>query len=127
MAITTSEPLLAEENGYFQQICPPEGDLSFTMSGRCGIYQCLEDIKLRDKRRVAYLPMYTCETVAAPFHKAGYTIRFYEVDRQLRSIFDPSVIDEISVLSLCGYYGFATMTARLFRPAMTGASSFLRI
>ena len=106
MAITTSEPLLAEENGYFQQICPPEGDLSFTMSGRCGIYQCLEDIKLRDKRRVAYLPMYTCETVAAPFHKAGYTIRFYEMDRQLRSIFDPSVIDEISVLSLCGYYGF---------------------
>lgn len=106
MIVNTTEPLLEQSNGYFEAICPPDGDLSFTMSGRCGIYQCLEDIKLRDKKRVAYLPMYTCETVAAPFHKAGYTIKFYEVDKQLRSVFDYDVIDEISVLSLCGYYGF---------------------
>ena len=106
ISVITSEPLLQRENRYFSLICPPGGDLSFTMSGRCGIYQCLEDIKLRDRKRVAYLPMYTCETVVAPFHKAGYTIRFYEVDRNLRSIFDWKMIDEISVLSLCGYYGF---------------------
>lgn len=106
--ITTREPLLPGENGYFERLCPPDGEVSFTMSGRCGIYQCLEDIKLRDHKRVAYLPMYTCETVAAPFYKAGYTLKFYEVDQQLRSIFDPTVIDEISVLSLCGYYGFCS-------------------
>ena len=102
----TPEPLLREENGYFQRLCRGGGEVSFTMSGRCGIYQCLEDIKRRDQKRVAYLPMYTCETVAAPFHKAGYAIRFYEVDRGLRSIFDQAVIGDISVLSLCGYYGF---------------------
>lgn len=106
--VSTIEPLLDYENGFFEKLCLPESDLSFTMSGRCGIYQCLEDIKLRDRKRVAYIPMYTCETVAAPFHKAGYTLKFYEVDKNLRSVFDEDVIDEISVLSLCGYYGFCT-------------------
>ena len=72
----TPEPLLREENGYFQRLCRGGGEVSFTMSGRCGIYQCLDDIKRRDRKRVAYLPMYTCETVAAPFHKAGYAIGF---------------------------------------------------
>lgn len=104
--VSTNEPLLDHENGFFDRLCPPEGELSFTMSGRCGIYQCLEDIKLHDSKRVAYLPMYTCETVAAPFHKAGYTLRFYEVDKNLGSVFDYDMMDEISVLSLCGYYGF---------------------
>ena len=77
------------------------------MSGRCGIYRCLLDLAQRDTRKVAYVPMYTCETVLAPFLKAGYQLRFYEVDRQLHSVFDPAVLDEISVLSLCGYYGFS--------------------
>ncbi|MCI8637907.1 MAG: DegT/DnrJ/EryC1/StrS aminotransferase [Coprococcus sp.] len=105
-SIVTTEPLLDHENGFFKRLCQTDGELSFTMSGRCGIYQCLEDIKQKDQKRVAYLPMYTCETVAAPFQKAGYTLRFYEVDENLRSIFDDAVINEISVLSLCGYYGF---------------------
>lgn len=59
-----------------------------------------------DMRKVAYVPLYTCETVLAPFEKAGYQLKFYELDQDLHSIFDTSVIDEISVLSLCGYYGF---------------------
>ena len=59
-----------------------------------------------DTRKVAYVPLYTCETVLAPFEKAGYQLKFYELDQDLHSIFDTSVIDEISVLSLCGYYGF---------------------
>ena len=50
--------------------------------------------------------MYTCGTVLAPFKKAGYQLKFYELDQNLHSIFDTAVIDEISVLSLCGYYGF---------------------
>lgn len=100
------EPTLSTDNGFFDKICPPGGDVCFMMSGRCGMYRCLEDILLTDTKKVAYVPMYTCETVLAPFEKAGYTLKFYEVDKDLRCIFDPSVIDEISLLSLCGYYGF---------------------
>ena len=94
------------ENGYFSKICPENGEAAFTMSGRCGIYYCLKDISLNDEQKVAYVPIYTCETVIAPFVKAGYSLKFYEIDKNLHSVFDPSVLDEISVISLCGYYGF---------------------
>lgn len=100
------EPTLPVENGYFEKICPQGGDLRFMMSGRCGIYYCLEDIARTDRRKVAYVPRYTCETVLAPFAKAGYQLRFYGIDRDMGSVFDPAVLDEISVLSLCGYFGF---------------------
>lgn len=42
------EPCKVAENGYFERVCPPDGDLAFTMSGRCGLYYCLEDIMLQD-------------------------------------------------------------------------------
>ena len=33
------ETALSVDNGYFQQICPSDGDISFMMSGRCGIFR----------------------------------------------------------------------------------------
>lgn len=100
------EPGLCQENGYFSRVCPEGGDLAFTMSGRCGIYYCLEDILPRDTKKVAYVPLYTCETVLGAYEKAGYRLKFYDLDENLRSSFDPAALDEISVLALCGYYGF---------------------
>lgn len=47
------------------------------MSGRCAIYYALEDIMLTDHKRIAYVPIYTCETVLAPFKKAGYKLLFF--------------------------------------------------
>ena len=72
------EPSKPIENGYFSRICSPKDDLAFAMSGRCGIYYCLQDIARHDTRKVAYVPMYTCETVLAPFEKAGYQLKFYQ-------------------------------------------------
>lgn len=100
------EKTKTQENGYFSRICPSDGEVVFMMSGRCGIYYCLQDISLTDKRKTAYVPIYTCETVIAPFVKAGFELKFYEIDQNLHSVFDPSVLGEISVISLCGYYGF---------------------
>ena len=51
------EPSKPIENGYFSRICSPNDDLAFTMSGRCGIYYCLQDIALHDTRKVAYVPL----------------------------------------------------------------------
>jgi hypothetical protein len=83
-------------------------DLRFCMSGRCAIYYCLLDVKKTDTRRIAYLPAYTCETVVAPYKKAGYALRFYDVSpEELTPRFDRSLIPHISVLGLCGYYGFS--------------------
>jgi hypothetical protein len=79
------------------------------MSGRCALYYCLLDLKPEDKKRAAYLPVYTCETVIAPYKKAGYTLFFYDVSPEsLCPRFDRELIPWISLLGLCGYYGFSS-------------------
>ncbi|MDO5426006.1 MAG: DegT/DnrJ/EryC1/StrS aminotransferase [Eubacteriales bacterium] len=100
-------PLPQEPNHFLEKLTPPTGDLRYLMSGRCGIYYALEDLKLRDSKRVAYVPVYTCETVLAPFHKAGYELIFYDVTKEMVPVFDPAVLERISVISICGYYGFS--------------------
>lgn len=96
---------LSQDN-FFDSVCHENWDLQFTMSGRCAIYHALNDLKKTDTRRVAYLPAYTCETVVAPYKKAGYQLYFYDVSRDMTPVFDERMLDRISVLSLCGYYGF---------------------
>lgn len=103
------EPCLAQENHFLEQLVPEHGDIRLMMSGRCGNYYALQDISLSDKKKVAYVPVYTCETVLAPFEKAGFEMLFYQVDRSgLTPVFDPAVLDRISVISICGYYGFSS-------------------
>lgn len=102
------ETLLEKKNEFLEGLCPENGDLRYLMSGRCAIYYALKDYKYTDKRCVAYVPIYTCETVLAPFHKAGYTLLFYDFDENMNPVFDPAVLDQISIISICGYYGFST-------------------
>ena len=47
------------------------------------------------------------DAVHGGYAKAGYRLKFYEVDRNMVPVFDPAALDEISVLNLCGYYGFS--------------------
>ncbi len=102
-----TEEFTQEENHFFDDLTPGEGELRFLMSGRCGILCALEDWKTRDQKRVAYVPAYTCGTVLAPYAKAGYQLKFYEVDRSMTPVFEEAALEEISVLGLCGYYGFS--------------------
>ena len=111
----TYEPLPETENHYLENLCPPGGSLRFFMSGRCANYYALQDICLSDTKKVAYVPVYTCETVLAPFLKAGYELLFYDVSRDLTPIFDERVLDRISVVNLCGYYGFCSYDREFIR------------
>lgn len=104
----TYEPLLNAENRFWEKPELSGGDLKFFMSGRCANYYALEDILLTDTRRKAYVPVYTCETVLAPFIKAGYELLFYDVAKDLTPVFDEKVLETISVINLCGYYGFCS-------------------
>lgn len=97
-----------EENRYMNLVCPDAGDVRHLMSGRCAIYLCLQDSMIKDTKRIAYLPAYTCETVSGCFVKAGYRIYYYDVDEHLTPLFDESLIGEISFLLICGYYGYST-------------------
>lgn len=82
-------------------------DVQHFLSGRCALYACLLDCSTT-KPKLAYVPAYTCETVLASYEKAGYALRFYDVDKeQLKPIFKEMDLDDVSVLNLCGYYGFS--------------------
>ena len=111
----TYEPLPEVENHFLESLCPPEGDLGYFMSGRCANYYALEDICLTDQKKVAYVPVYTCETVLAPFLKAGYQLKFYGVSRDMTPVFDEAALEEISVVNLCGYYGFCNYDRNFIR------------
>lgn len=100
--------LQEEPNNHLANLTPENGDLKFFMSGRCGIYYALLDHKQTTDNLTAYVPIYTCETVLAPFEKAGYELLFYDFDKDMKPIFDPSVLDKISIISICGYFGFST-------------------
>lgn len=101
------EETRAEENGFFEEICGPEGEVIFAMSGRCGTCCVLDDFAPTDPVKTAYVPLYICETAVAPFLKAGYELLFYDVDRNLKPVFSEEVIPKISILFICGYYGFS--------------------
>lgn len=101
-----NEELSENRNNFLKSMCPIDGDLAYLMSGRCGIYYALEDLKLKDDKRIAYLPAYTCETVIAPFLKSGYELMFYDIDKNMKPIFNNELIAKISVILICGYFGF---------------------
>ena len=100
--------LMEKPNEYLRGQTTENGELKFFMSGRCGIYYALLDHKQTTDNLTAYVPIYTCETVLAPFKKAGYELLFYDFDRDMKPKFDPSVLDRISIISICGYFGFST-------------------
>lgn len=100
--------LSQKPNNYLAALTPQNGELKYFMSGRCGIYYALTDHKQTADKLTAYVPLYTCETVLAPFQKAGYELFFYDFDRNMNPRFDPAVLDQISIISICGYYGFST-------------------
>lgn len=103
----TIESPLPEENHFLEGLCPKEGELKYLMSGRCANCLALKDNGINDKKKVAYVPIYTCETVIAPFVKEGYSLIFYDFKKDMTPIFDPAVLDRISIISICGYYGFS--------------------
>lgn len=83
------------------------GELVYMLSGRCGINLVLEDIlKTTEGPLIAYLPLYTCETVVAPFEKNGFDILYYDVGEDMVPIFDDDDLDKSDVVLVCGYFGF---------------------
>lgn len=102
------EDAVTQKHDYMSLVCPDYDDSRHLMSGRCAIYFCLKDCMLTDKKRVAYLPAYTCETVISCFIKANYKIYYYDVDENLVPQFEDTMIENISFFLICGYYGFNT-------------------
>ncbi|NBK20448.1 MAG: hypothetical protein EOM68_00265 [Spirochaetia bacterium] len=93
-------------------------DTRHYMSGRCALYACLKEIRATDSKHTAYVPAYTCETVLSSYEKAGYDLKFYDVDKdRLTPMFRQEDLKDISVLLLCGYFGFSSYDRNFVRYA----------
>ncbi len=102
----TLEPQTIGETHFLQGIGT---DTRHYMSGRCALYACLKEIRATNTGHKAYVPAYTCETVLSSYEKAGYDICFYDVDRVgLTPLFKENDLQGVSVLGLCGYFGFSS-------------------
>ena len=109
------EPNQESENNYIKRMCPNVTDVRHLMSGRCAIYYCLQDSLLTDKKKVAYLPSYDCETVLSCFTKSEYEIIYYDIDETLTPVFDESLLDKISIILITPYYGYTTYSMDFVR------------
>ena len=99
-----NETLLAQSLGL-------DGKPVFTSSGRSACALLLQSI--RPVKKTVYLPEYTCESVTAPFQKAGYDVYCYRVTDDLNIDLEQwwNQFDAIKpgVVLLHPYFGFDTI------------------
>lgn len=55
----------------------------FLFLGRQAISYCLKDLENNINGNIALLPEYTCQTVIQPFLENGYSVKYYETDKDL--------------------------------------------
>lgn len=83
-------------------------DNKFTLSGRTSIYYVLEDIILKNKIKKAYLPSYSCDSMAQPFLDLGIEITYYEVyyDKGLK--YNINLDEDIDIFFAMNYFGYSS-------------------
>ena len=83
---------------------------SYVSTCRSAIGICLDS--LEDRRKIALLPSFTCESVLRPFLKRGYEVYPYPIGRDLKLYWGQfkSVVEQIrpSVILTHPYFGFNT-------------------
>lgn len=100
-----------EELNTTQNILSDSASAFYLDSGRSAIRLVLRSIKASQKRAV--LPAYTCETVILPFIELGYSVDYYNVNRDLIVNYDEfrQLIEQLkpSVVLVHAYFGFDTI------------------
>ena len=81
-----------------------------TFSGRGAIYEALSDILKAKKIDTAWLPSYSCESMAQPFYDLGISVEFYGVNYDfgkkeiVRGDFEMGENDVVLTMSYFGFY-----------------------
>lgn len=99
------EGKLRKSNDLFEN-ATKDGDVAYLMSGRCAISHCLHDYIAGGGIKRAYVPVYTCETVLAPFTQLGFELNFYDVNKDFQPIFDADLLESTPLVLFTGYFGF---------------------
>lgn len=85
------EGKLSKNNNLLEKL-KKDGDIQFLMSGRCALSHCLRDYIAEGGIPRAYVPVYTCETVLAPFIQLGFELSFYDVNKDFKPVFDDALL-----------------------------------
>jgi len=86
------------------------GDVVLTTSGRGALSTILDQVKPKVKN--VLLPSYICDSVILPFEKAGYELKYYDVDDNFMPIDMDSIENSNPGMFLhMGYFGFNTNAA----------------
>lgn len=99
------EGILNQTNDLLEK-AKKDGDVEYLMSGRCAISHCLRDYLADGGIKRAYVPVYTCETVLAPFTQLGFELDFYDVNKKFEPVFDNDLLQSSPLVLFTGYYGF---------------------
>ena len=90
----------------------PEGDMAFTSTGRGAILLAIAHMK--QQRKVALLPSFTCSSVILPFVENGYQVDYYDIEKDLtiskERFLEKAEKMQPSVILVQNYYGFDTLT-----------------
>ena len=90
----------------------PEGDMAFTSTGRGAILLVIAHMK--QQRKVALLPSFTCSSVILPFVENGYQVDYYDIEKDLtiskERFLEKAEKMQPSVILVQNYYGFDTLT-----------------
>ncbi|WP_068986494.1 hypothetical protein [Lysinibacillus xylanilyticus] len=81
-------------------------DVVWTDTGRSAIYLALQELLQKGIEKVAYLPVYCCESVKQPFFQLGFEIKYYSMGEDLQH---PNYLpDDLNnkVLLFINYFGF---------------------
>lgn len=81
----------------------------YTYKARGAIQQVMQGLAKRDARRVALVPAFHCPTVIQPLLRAGFEVRFFGVELDLRvdrAHFLAQMDVDVAAVVLINYFGF---------------------
>ena len=82
-------------------------DIKFTLSGRTAIYYVLENIAKKQKITKAYLPSYSCESMAQPFIDLGIEILYYDVYYNDGLKYNIEFLEDVDIFFAMNYFGYS--------------------
>lgn len=89
-------------------------DNKFTLSGRTSIYYVLENIIKKNKIKKAYLPSYSCDSMAQPFWDLGIEVIYYDVYYNKGLKYNINFDEDIDIFLAMNYFGYSSTNMDIY-------------
>lgn len=89
-------------------------DTKFTLSGRTSIYYVLKNILKSNKVIKAYLPSYSCESMAMPFLDLGIEVEYYDVYYNDGLKYNINIDEDTDIFLAMNYFGYSSTNMEIY-------------